>query len=129
MKIRAVIVDDEDLAIQLLREYLRKEEDIEIVAECTNGFDAVKAVTEHKPELLFLDVQMPKLDGFEVLELIGTEVAVVFITAYDQYAMKAFDAAAVDYLLKPFDLDRFRVALQRVRQRLRQSELRPPAAE
>ncbi|MBV9158723.1 MAG: response regulator, partial [Acidobacteriaceae bacterium] len=108
MKIRAVIVDDEDLAIQLLREYLRKEEDIEIVAECTNGFDAVKAVTEHKPELLFLDVQMPKLDGFEVLELIGTEVAVVFITAYDQYAMKAFDAAAVDYLLKPFDLDRFR---------------------
>ena len=129
MKIRAVIVDDEDLAIQLLREYLRKEEDIEIVAECTNGFDAVKAVTEHKPELLFLDVQMPKLDGFEVLELIGTEVAVVFITAYDQYAMKAFDAAAVDYLLKPFDLDRFRVALQRVRQRLRQSEARPPAAE
>ncbi|MBV9156886.1 MAG: response regulator [Acidobacteriaceae bacterium] len=129
MKIRAVVVDDEDLAIQILREYLREEEDIEIVAECTNGFDAVKAVTEHKPDLLFLDVQMPKLDGFEVLELIGTEVAVVFITAYDQYAMKAFDAAAVDYLLKPFDLDRFRVALQRVRQRLRQSEARPPAAE
>ncbi len=117
-KIRAVIVDDEDLARQILREYLHSEEDIEIVAECTNGFDAVKVVSEHKPDLLFLDVQMPKLDGFEVVELIGSDVAVVFVTAYDQYAMKAFDAAAVDYLLKPFDLHRFRTALQRVRRRL-----------
>jgi two-component system LytT family response regulator len=116
--IRAVIVDDEDLARQVVREYLRGEEDIEVVAECTNGFDAVKAVTEHKPNLLFLDVQMPKLDGFEVLELIGSEIAVVFVTAYDQYAMKAFDAAAVDYLLKPFDAERFRAALQRARRRL-----------
>src|SRR5579884_2617709 len=115
MKIRTVLVDDEDLARQVLREYLSKEQDIEIAAECNNGFDAVKAVAEHKPELLFLDVQMPKLDGFEVLELIDREVAVVFVTAYDQYAMKAFDAAAVDYLLKPFDLNRFRTALDRVR--------------
>ena len=76
-KIRAVIVDDEDLARQILREYLRPEEDIEIVAECSNGFDAVKTIVEQRPELLFLDVQMPKLDGFEVLELIGSEVAVV----------------------------------------------------
>lgn len=116
--IRAVIVDDEDLARQIIREYLRSEPDVEVIAECGNGFDAVKAVAEHKPDLLFLDVQMPKLDGFEVLELIDSEIAVVFVTAYDQYAMKAFDAAAVDYLLKPFDIERFRAALQRVRRRI-----------
>ena len=128
-KIRAVIVDDEDLARQILREYLRSEEDIEIVAECGNGFAAVKAVAEHKPDLLFLDVQMPKLDGFEVLELVDREVAVVFVTAYDQYAMKAFDAAAVDYLLKPFSADRFRMALERVRRRLGEKRPMPVAAE
>ena len=128
-KIRAVIVDDEDLARQIVREYLREEEDIAILAECTNGFDAVKAVAEHKPDLLFLDVQMPKLDGFEVLELIGSEIAVVFVTAYDQYAMKAFDAAAVDYLLKPFDVQRFRAALQRVRRRLGEKLLTPNASD
>lgn len=129
MNVRAVLVDDEDLARHVLREYLRDEPDVEIVAECTNGFDAVKAVAEHHPNLLFLDVQMPKLDGFEVLELIGNEVAVVFVTAYDQYAMKAFDAAAVDYLLKPFDLERFRTALQRVRRRLAEAVHAPAASE
>ena len=118
MSIRTVIVDDEDLARGLIREFLSGQADIEVVAECTNGFDAVKAVAEHRPDLLFLDVQMPKLDGFEVLELVGTEIAVVFVTAHDQYAMKAFDAAAVDYLLKPFDMERFTTALQRVRRRL-----------
>jgi two-component system LytT family response regulator len=128
-KIRAVIVDDEDLARQILREYLRDEIDIEIVAECGNGFAAVKAATEHKPDLIFLDVQMPKLDGFEVLELIDREVAVVFVTAFDQYAMKAFDAAAVDYLLKPFGADRLRTALQRVRRRLGEKQDMPPAVE
>jgi two-component system, LytTR family, response regulator len=127
--IRAIIVDDEDLARQILREYLRGESDIEIVAECGNGFDAVKAIAEHKPDLLFLDVQMPKLDGFEVLELVGAELAVVFVTAYDQYAMKAFDAAAVDYLLKPFDLERFRSSLQRVRRRLGEKAAQPNPAE
>ena len=128
-QIRAVIVDDEDLARQILREYLRAEEDIEVIAECSNGFDAVKTIAEHRPDLLFLDVQMPKLDGFEVLELIGNEVAVVFVTAYDQYAMKAFDAAAVDYLLKPFDLERFRTALQRVRRRFGETARAPNASE
>ncbi|HVP45230.1 MAG TPA: protein kinase [Bryobacteraceae bacterium] len=128
-KIRAVIVDDEELARQILREYLRSEEDIEIVAECGNGFAAVKAVAEHKPDLLFLDVQMPKLDGFEVLELVDREIAVVFVTAYDQYAMKAFDAAAVDYLLKPFSVDRFRTALERVRRRLGEKNPMPAATE
>ncbi|MGH9609084.1 MAG: LytR/AlgR family response regulator transcription factor [Bryobacteraceae bacterium] len=114
-KIRAIIADDEDLSRHLIREYLSGEPDFEIVAEAGNGFDTVKAVAEHRPDLLFLDIQMPKLDGFEVLELIGGEIAVVFVTAFDQYAMRAFDAAAVDYLLKPFDIERFRAALDRVR--------------
>jgi two-component system LytT family response regulator len=128
-KIRAVIVDDEELARQVLREYLHGEEDVEIVAECANGFAAVKAVAEQQPDLLFLDVQMPKLDGFEVLELVDREVAVVFVTAFDQYAMKAFDEAAVDYLLKPFGADRLRTALERVRRRLGESQPMPVAAD
>jgi two-component system LytT family response regulator len=120
---KAVIVDDEELARRVLREYISKESTMEIVAECANGFEAVKAVAEHKPDVIFLDVQMPKLDGFEVLELIDREVAVVFVTAFDSYAMRAFDAAAVDYLLKPFSLERFRSALRRIEQRT--GEMRP----
>jgi two-component system LytT family response regulator len=116
--IRAVIVVDEELARGLLREYLKEAGGVEIAAECANGFAAVKAIAEHKPDLVFLDVQMPKLDGFEVLELIDASVAVIFVTAYDQYAMRAFDANAVDYLLKPFSADRFRKAIDRVRQRM-----------
>ncbi len=126
-RIGAVIVDDEELARGLLREYLDSVPDIEILAECANGFEAVKAISEHKPDIVFLDVQMPKLDGFEVLELIEPTIAVIFVTAYDQYAMRAFDAHAVDYLLKPFALDRFEKALDRARQRLGQNM--PPAAE
>jgi len=116
--LRVIIVDDEELARVLLRQYLEASPDVEILAECANGFEAVKAISESKPDLVFLDVQMPKLDGFEVLELIGREVAVIFVTAFDQYAMKAFDAHAVDYLLKPFSKDRFDKALERARQRL-----------
>jgi two-component system, LytTR family, response regulator len=126
-RIGAVIVDDEELARGLLREYLDSVADIEILAECANGFEAVKAISEHRPDIVFLDVQMPKLDGFEVLELIDSSIAVIFVTAYDQYAMRAFDAHAVDYLLKPFALDRFEKALDRARQRL--GEKMPPAAE
>ena len=129
MSVRAIVVDDEELARSIVLEFLREESDIEVVAECNNGFDAVKAVHQHRPDLIFLDVQMPKLNGFEVLELIGREMAVVFITAYDQYAMKAFDAAAVDYLLKPFDLQRFREALKRVRQRMREAAVMPEPSE
>ena len=92
--------------------------DVEIVAECANGFEAVKAVSELQPDLLLLDVQMPKLDGFEVLELVGRDVAVVFITAYDQYALRAFEVHAVDYLLKPFSAERLAEALDRARERL-----------
>ncbi len=116
--IRAVIVDDEELARQMVREFLASHSEIEVIAECTNGFEAVKAVTEMKPDLLFLDIQMPKLNGFEVLELIGTDRAIVFVTAYDEYAIRAFDIHAVDYLLKPFGADRFETALQRAKQRL-----------
>lgn len=122
MKLRAVMADDEELARRVLREYLAGEADIEIVAECANGFEAVKAVNEAKPDVVFLDVQMPKLDGFEVLELIDHPAAVVFVTAFDQYAMKAFDAAAVDYLLKPFGVERLRAALGRVRTSLREAK-------
>ncbi|HEY1270879.1 MAG TPA: LytTR family transcriptional regulator DNA-binding domain-containing protein [Terriglobales bacterium] len=117
-KIRSIIVDDEDLARQVLREFLARHPEIEIVAECANGFEAVKGVTELKPDLVFLDIQMPKLDGFEVLELIGTDRAIVFVTAYDEHAIRAFDIHAVDYLLKPFSGERFETALERVQQRL-----------
>ncbi|MGA2326881.1 MAG: LytTR family DNA-binding domain-containing protein [Bryobacteraceae bacterium] len=124
---RVVIVDDEELARSYLRELLGSHPEIEVAAECSNGFEAVKAVAELKPDLLFLDVQMPKLDGFEVLELIGSETAVVFVTAYDQYALRAFDVHAVDYLLKPFNQARFEAALDRARQRI--GARLPPAAQ
>ncbi|MGA7027807.1 MAG: response regulator, partial [Candidatus Acidiferrales bacterium] len=116
-KIRAVVVDDEELARQVLREFMASHPEIELIAECANGFEAVKIVTEQKPDLMFLDIQMPKLDGFEVLELIGKDTAVVFVTAYDSYAIKAFEVHAVDYLLKPFGADRFEAALGRAKQR------------
>lgn len=119
-KIGAVIVDDEELARKLLRELLESHPEIQVLAECANGFEAVKAVAELKPDLIFLDIQMPKLDGFEVLELIGTEVAVIFVTAYDTYAMRAFEVHAVDYLLKPFSGSRFEAALERAKSRLGQ---------
>ncbi len=115
---KAVIVDDEELARDFLKELLRAHPEIELVAECANGFEAVKAIAETRPDLLFLDVQMPKLDGFEVLELIDHAPAVIFITAYDQYAMRAFDAQAVDYLLKPFGAERFERALERAKARV-----------
>jgi two-component system, LytTR family, response regulator len=117
-KIRAVIVDDEELARQMLRELLAAHPEIEIVAECANGFEAVKVVTELKPDFLFLDIQMPKLDGFEVLELVGTDRATIFVTAFDEHALRAFDAHAVDYLLKPFSAARFETALQRAKHRV-----------
>lgn len=123
---KVIIADDEELARGVLREFLSAESGIEILAECSNGFEAVKQIGELKPDVAFLDVQMPRLDGFEVLELIDAEIPVVFVTAFDQYAMRAFDAAAVDYLLKPFSADRLAVALDRVRRRI--GESRPTEA-
>jgi two-component system LytT family response regulator len=126
-KISALVVDDEDLARLILRELVQTHPEITIAAECANGFEAVKAVAEHKPDLIFLDVQMPKLSGFDVLELIGTETAVIFVTAYDQYAMRAFEVHAVDYLLKPIGRERFDAALERAKSRM--GEKLPPASE
>jgi two-component system LytT family response regulator len=126
--IRAIIVDDEGLARSIIREYLAERPDIQIVAECSNGFEAVKAVTELKPNLAFLDVQMPKLNGFEVLELIEVDLAVIFVTAYEQYAVKAFEVHAVDYLLKPFSRERFDEALAHAEEKLGRGEF-PPALD
>lgn len=128
-KIRAVIVEDEDLARQVLKEMLSHHSEVEIAGECANGFEAVKVVPELKPDLLFLDIQMPKLDGFEVLELIdaGDAMAIVFVTAYDQHALRAFEVHAVDYLLKPFSEDRLAVALARAKSRLGRKTMPPPA--
>ncbi len=115
-RIRAMIVDDEDLARQVLREYLSAHPEIEIVAECANGFEAVKNAADLRPGLIFLDIQMPKLDGFEGLELIGPGPAVVFVTAYDVHAIRAFEVHAVDYLLKPVSAERFEAALAHVKE-------------
>jgi two-component system LytT family response regulator len=114
---RVVLVDDEAPARNLLREYLSADAGVEVVGECANGFEAVKAIGELKPDLVFLDVQMPKLDGFEVLELLDPRPVVVFSTAYDEYALKAFEVHAVDYLLKPYGRERLGEALARVRER------------
>ena len=126
--LRVAVVDDEPPARMVLREYLEQEQDVAIVAECANGFEAVKAVAEQKPDLLILDVQMPKLDGFEVLELVGGDTAVIFATAYDEYALKAFDVHAVDYLLKPFSRERLHEAIERARHRLAKGERSSTAA-
>ena len=124
-RLRVAIVDDEAPARSILREYLEQQPGIEIVAECANGFEAVQTVANDKPDLLLLDVQMPKLDGFEVLELIERDVAVIFVTAYDQYALKAFEVHAVDYLLKPFGPERLTQSLDRARARLSQGAAPP----
>ena len=131
--LRVMIVDDEAPARSLLREYMGGHEGVEVVAECANGFEAVKQITEHRPDLVFLDVQMPKLDGFEVLELLepdprtGITPAVIFCTAFDEYALKAFEVHAVDYLLKPFGRERLAEALSRARDRLALAANRTPA--
>ncbi|WP_306589364.1 LytTR family DNA-binding domain-containing protein [Geothrix sp. 21YS21S-4] len=127
---RALIIDDEDLARAVVREHLAAHPDVEVAAECANGFEALKAAAQHQPDLIFLDIQMPKLDGFEVLELLeaeGKRPAVVFVTAYDQHAMRAFEAHAVDYLLKPFSRERFDAAVAKARS-LRTSQPAPPPA-
>ncbi|MCA1246210.1 LytTR family DNA-binding domain-containing protein [Massilia sp. MS-15] len=124
---RVLIVDDEHLARALLREYLSAHPDLEIVGECANGFEAVKAIGELAPELVFLDIQMPKLDGFEVVELAGNTAPgaphYIFATAYDQFALKAFEVHAIDYLLKPFSRERLAQALAHARARRPQAQL------
>ena len=128
---RALIIDDEELARAVVREHLAAHPDVEVAAECANGFEALKAAALHQPDLIFLDIQMPKLDGFEVLELLeaeGKRPAVVFVTAYDQHALRAFEAHAVDYLLKPFSKERFDAALAKARALAAQPAAPPPPA-
>jgi two-component system LytT family response regulator len=115
---RVIIVDDELLARAVLREHLAGQPDVDIVGECANGFEAVKAIAELAPDLVFLDIQMPRLDGFEVVELAGAKTAYVFVTAYDQFALRAFEVHALDYLLKPFSRERLGQALAHARERL-----------
>lgn len=123
--VRVVVVDDEPLARGVVREFLARHPGVDLIAECGNGFEAVKAVSELAPDLVFLDVQMPKLSGFEVLELIGRHVSVIFTTAHDEYALRAFEVHAVDYLLKPFSEKRFAEALMRARARLQSRDPLP----
>jgi two-component system LytT family response regulator len=111
--IKALLIDDEPLARSVLREYLQAYPEIQIVQECNDGFDGVKAIAQHQPELIFLDVQMPKINGFEMLELVEQPPAVIFTTAFDEYAIRAFESQAVDYLLKPFSKERFDKALKK----------------
>lgn len=112
-KIKTLIIDDEQLGRDLIKAYLKKHEAIEVLAECSNGFDGIKQINELKPDLIFLDIQMPKLTGFEMLELIENPPVIIFTTAYDQYALKAFEVNATDYLLKPFSEERFNEALEK----------------
>jgi two-component system, LytTR family, response regulator len=111
--INVILIDDEPLARSMVKEYLASYPDITILQECDNGFDGVKAITQHKPDLIFLDIQMPKINGFEMLELLDNPPSVIFTTAFDEYAIKAFEAHAVDYLLKPFAKERFDKAIQK----------------
>ena len=118
-----LIVDDEAPAREIVAEYLAEHPQFRVVAQCANGYEAVKAVAEHRPELIFLDIQMPKLDGFEVLELLeAPKPKVVFVTAYDEYAVRAFEVSAVDYLLKPFSAERFAAVLAKVEERIGRGE-------
>ena len=116
--IKAVIIDDEPLARSIVKEYLQSHKNISVLQECGDGFEGVKAIAQHKPDLVFLDVQMPKITGFEMLELIDNPPAVIFTTAYDEYAIKAFEAHAIDYLLKPFSKERFDKAIDKCLEQL-----------
>jgi two-component system LytT family response regulator len=124
MTIRAAIVDDEPLARRRIRNLLVEARDVEVIAECANGKEAIGSLEESPPDLLFLDIQMPEIDGFDVLRAIGVGrvPVLILVTAYDQFALRAFEAHALDYLLKPFDDERFEAALQRARERIRQQQ-------
>jgi len=110
---KIILIDDEPLARSIVKEFLQTYPGLEIVEECNDGFEGVKAIQHHEPDLIFLDIQMPKINGFEMLELLDQPPAVIFTTAFDEYAIKAFEAHAIDYLLKPFNKERFDKAIQK----------------
>jgi two-component system LytT family response regulator len=113
MPIKVIIIDDEPLARSIIIHYLSFHNEFQVIAECGDGFKAVKAITNHSPDLIFLDIQMPKITGFEMIELIENRPSIIFTTAFDEYAIKAFDQNAIDYLLKPFNKERFDRAIQK----------------
>src|SRR6201991_372871 len=114
--IKTILIDDEPLARELVKEYLQTYPQIDVVAECNDGFEGIKAIQQHQPDLIFLDIQMTKISGFEMLELVEQPPAVIFTTAFEEYAIKAFESHAIDYLLKPFSKERFDKAIQKWQQ-------------
>ncbi len=120
-KAKVLIVDDEKLARDIVKKYLEKS-DVELLGECSNGFEGIKAINENKPDIIFLDIQMPKINGFEMLELLDHKPEIIFTTAFDQYAIKAFEVNATDYLLKPFSLERFIEALNKAIEKVKQNK-------
>lgn len=121
--IRTLLIDDEPLARDVVKHYLKNFPEIEIVAECNDGFEGLKAIAAFRPDFIFLDIQMPKINGFEMLELVENPPSVIFTTAFDEFAIKAFEVNAVDYLLKPIEQERFEQAMQRLPSKLKQPEL------
>ncbi|TNF39884.1 MAG: response regulator [Bacteroidetes bacterium] len=128
-KLRTIIVEDEELARQLMKSFLSESDKVEIIAECENGFEGVKMINELKPDLVFLDIQMPKITGFELLELLEHKPQIIFATAYDQYAIKAFEYNAADYLLKPYSKDRLLEAVNKVFDRIQKDDSAPDVAD
>ena len=125
-KLTAIIIDDEKLARDLIESYLKAHGDIELIGSCANGFDGLKVINERKPDLIFLDIKMPKISGFELLELLEDPPVIIFSTAYDEFAIKAFELNAVDYLLKPYSQDRFDDAMGKAKGRVRSKEPQTP---
>ncbi len=117
-KLKVILIEDEELARDLLKSYIKDHPRVELIAECENGFEGVQKINELNPDLVFLDIQMPKITGFEMLELLDHKPEIIFTTAYDQYALKAFDYSAVDYLLKPFSKERLMAAIDKVIDRI-----------
>src|SRR6201990_1969867 len=126
---KIIIIDDEPLARSIIKEYMQYHPDLELIAECNDGFEGVKAIQQYQPDLIFLDIQMPKINGFEMLELIEQPPAVIFATAFDEFAIKAFEAHAVDYLLKPFNQERFDKAIQKWKEHNKSGETTKPLLE
>lgn len=128
-KLRTIIVEDEELARNLMKSFLASNDKIEIIAECENGFEGVKQINDLKPDLVFLDIQMPKITGFEMLELLDHKPQIVFATAYDQFAIKAFEYNAADYLLKPYSKERLMEAIHKVTERIQKEGVESDVAE